>query len=185
MKYFIIFILILTTSNVVLSQTIEFSSQNDRITTFEGDTIIVSVDTAYIIHKDRAKWLNYQLQELDTIKSLYSRVYVDHRDLIKETIVVQKQLTRLIDNMNQGGINVSQDFDDIIFNLEKIIDDLRNNNEKQELTISDLNKNVVNLEKIVKDLKIETRKIWWNGTTDKLVALAGGIVIGFLISITI
>lgn len=166
-------------------QTKEFSGESDKQKVFKGDTIIITVDTAFVINKARAAKLNYQLNELQQVKAMYNNLVNDHAELVSEIRKAQQYLNKLAAKLEKDGAIAVNNLDLILVDLDNTLNELKNNNNELNSTNTELNKQIISLQKSVKALKNETKWIWWNGATDKLFAIAGGIGIGILIGILI
>ncbi|PTB90918.1 hypothetical protein C9994_16475, partial [Marivirga lumbricoides] len=59
--------------------------------------------------------------------------------------------------------------------------DLKENNEELKQNNSSLKSEVDKLHELVEKLKKETRGIWWDGLTDKIIVFIGGAGVGALL----
>ena len=161
----------------------EFSGKQDKATVFKGDTIVITAETAYLINKERAQKLDYQLNELQEIKSMYNKLVGDHNVLLAEIKKAQKYLNKLAKKLQKDGLTSVNKLDEILIDLDTTLDELKNNNGKLSKTNGELKKQINSLQKSVNALKDEAKWIWWNGAMDKVVAFGGGIGVGILIAL--
>jgi len=163
------------------AQNIKFSDKDDFRKTFRGEVIEINTDTAYVVSKSRAKFLNQKLDELKEIQRLYNNLANNHKELFKELNRIQKLVSKLSSRLKGDSSMISQKLSSIIDDLDETLADLKNNNQTLKRSNSELLSKIDQLEKIVNSLKKETRWMWWNGLTDKLVALVAGVGIGILV----
>ena len=163
------------------AQNVKFSQNDDFTRVTKGTIVNIEADTAYLVSTVRAAFLNEKLDELDEIQGLYNSLLDNRNELKKELKSVQKLLSKLAKKMEADSANLSSNFTFIITDLDKTLNDLKENNQSLAQNNQDLKGRINELKRIVKDLKKETRGIWWNGLTDKLVAFAGGVGVGILL----
>ena len=177
----VMFILLAIVYQSASAQNLKFSNKDDFRKTLKGDVIEINADTAYVVSKSRAKFLNQKLDELKEIQQLYNDMAGNHKDLLNELTRIQKLVDKLSTRLEEDSSMITQNLSSIINDLDETLADLKNNNQTLKRSNSELLSKVDQLEKIVKDLKKETKWMWWNGLADKLVALAAGIGIGILV----
>ena len=177
----IMIVLLAIVSESISAQTIKFSDKDDLKRAFRGDVIEINTDTAYVVSKSRAEFLNQKLDELKEIQRLYNNLANNHNELFKELNRIQKLVSKLSSRLKGDSSMISRNLSSIIDDLDETLADLKNNNQTLKRSNSELLSKVNQLEKIVANLKKETRWMWWNGLADKFVALAGGVGIGILI----
>lgn len=164
------------------AQNINFHKNDDFIKVVEGNIVEIKADTAFVVSKSRAEFLNNKLDELQKVQEMYTGLLDNRNELNQELKTIQKLMTKLAANLEKDSAGLSGNLTVIVADLDKTLVDLKDNNQ----TLSDNNASLLaktdELKRIVKDLKKETRGLWWNGLTDKLVAFAGGVGIGILLA---
>lgn len=174
-------VLLAIVSESISAQTIKFSDKDDLKRAFRGDVIEINTDTAYVVSKSRAEFLNQKLDELKEIQRLYNNFSNNHNQLFKELNRIQKLVGKLSSRLKGDSSMISRNLSSIIDDLDETLVDLKNNNQTLKRSNSELLSKIDQLEKIVSNLKKETRWMWWNGLADKIVALAAGVGIGILV----
>lgn len=164
------------------AQNIRFSNNDDFIKVTKGSLVEVKADTAYVVSKGRADFLNQKLDELEEVQNLYNGLLENRNELKKEIKIIHKLMTKLSDNLEKDSTVFSNNLTAIVDDLDKTLTDLKANNQTLSQNNTSLQHRTNELKRIVKDLRKETRGLWWNGLTDKLVAFAGGVGIGVLIA---
>lgn len=183
-KYSPLLVIILVFSNLtVIAQEIRFNKNADLIKVKKGDVVRIQADTAFVISLRRAKALNERIKELDHVKSLYNNLADGHNEMIAHIDSVQQTLALLLGHMKSGEQEVQQGFKELVDQLNGSIKNLKSSNKKLKVNNEAMKGQIDKLEKEMKQLKKQTRKIWWNGLTDKLVAFAGGVCVGGIIAI--
>lgn len=180
MKIFLCSILFLAPL-LLIAQNKNFRNSDDKITVYDGDLVEIKSDTAFIISKSRAKFLNEKLDELVEIQTLYNSIVDNRSELLNQLKDVQKQVGRLSKQMQRDSTFLTNEMALILSDLDQTLQDLRSNNQSLQQNNKALKSKVNQLERIVKDLRKATRHIWWNGLTDKLVAFGVGALVGILI----
>lgn len=174
-------VLLAIVSESISAQTIKFSDKDDLKRAIRGDLIEINTDTAYVVSKSRAEFLNQKLDELKEIQRLYNNLANNHNQLFKELNRIQKLVGKLSSRLKGDSSMISRNLSSIIDDLDETLVDLKNNNQTLKRSNSELLSKIDQLEKIVSNLKKETRWMWWNGLADKIVALAAGVGIGILV----
>lgn len=174
-------VLLAIVSESISAQNIKFSDKDDLKRTFRGDVIEINTDTAYVVNKSRAEFLNQKLNELKEIQQLYNNLANNHNELFKELNRIQKLVGKLSSRLKGDSSMISRNLSSIIDDLDETLVDLKNNNQTLKRSNSELLSKIDQLEKIVSNLKKETRWMWWNGLADKIVTLAAGVGIGILV----
>lgn len=165
------------------SQTIMFDKHEDYKTVIYNDTLVIKTDTAYILNKSRAAYINQKLDELDEIKQLYNGLVSNRNELLGELKKTHKLLSKLSNKMEQDSLYMNENLSLIIDGLNESLNELKINNEALKSNNTELVSRIKQLETLVGELKRETRGIWWNGITDKVVVFAGGIATGLIIAL--
>lgn len=179
---FIIIAVILCTSSVLQAQRkVKFSSADDAVKVEKGTIIEITADSAYVVSGTRASIINQKIVELDSIRVIYNKMAGNHNSLLSEVDEVQKLLSQVYKKMQQDSSMMSTQFDQVITDLDQSLINLKANNAQLKINNKNLLEETSKLKTIVKDLKKETRRIWWDGLTDKVVAFAGGVGIGVLV----
>jgi ABC-type phosphate transport system auxiliary subunit len=163
------------------AQQIKFSNNDESTKVKKGALVEITADSAYVISGKRASIINQKIVELDSIKAIYNRMAGNHNNLLGEIGEVQTILNQVYEKMKQDSSMMTQQFEQIIGNLDQSLVNLKTNNESLQKSNQDLQDETNKLKIIVKELKKETRSIWWNGLTDKIVAFVGGIGVGMLV----
>lgn len=174
-------VLLAIVSESISAQTIKFSDKDDLKRAFRGDVIEINTDTAYVVSKSRAEFLNQKLDELKEIQRLYNNLANNHNELFKELNRIQKLVGKLSSRLEEDSSMISRNLSSIIDDLDETLADLKNNNQMLKRSNSELLSKIDQLEKIVGNLKKETKWMWWRGHVDKIVALAAGVGIGILV----
>jgi len=180
MKIFLIVILFFVLKSLQ-SQTLDFYTSDDTKKVIKGDIVSIKADTAYIINVSRAFYLNKKLDELTEIKHSYVDLSINHAKVIEEITEIQTVVSKLIIRLQNDSAVNSKKLDSALIDLDKTLANLKISNNNLIGNNAELLTEIVRLEKISKDLKRVNRWVWWNGLTDKLVVLAGGIGVGFLL----
>lgn len=167
------------------AQSVTFQTSTDKLMVLKGTTVKIESDTAYVIGTRRALALNQQLDELKKIKSIYNELLADRNQLIKELKSIQHLLEKLKTQMTNDSAALSGNISQILLELENTMSDLKNNNTVLAENNTLLNEKVDTLKQIVKELRKETKWIWWNGLTDKIVVFAGGAGFGILLTLVL
>lgn len=183
MKPLFLIIALCTLCSTLYSQNVKFSQNDDFIKVVKGSTVEIKADTAYIVSKSTADFLNSKLDELKEVQELYNGLLDNRNELKKELKTVQKLMSKLAANLEKDSAGISEDLTVIVGDLENTLTNLRENNQELSQNNASLLARTNELKRIVKDLRKETRGLWWNGLTDKLVAFAGGVGIGILIAV--
>lgn len=160
---------------------VKFSSGSDAIKVRKDALIEITADSAYVISGSRASIINQKIVELDSIRAIFNRMATNHNSLLSEVGEVQSLLSLVYEKMQQDSSVMSAQFDQVISDLDQSLINLKANNEQLKTSNKNLQEETTKLKTIVKDLKKETRRIWWDGLTDKIVAFAGGVGIGILV----
>ena len=174
-------VLLAIVSESISAQNIKFSDKDDLRRALRGEVIEINTDTAYVVSNSRAKFLNQKLDELKEIQQLYNNLANNHKELFKELNRIQKLVSKLSSRLKGDSSMISQNLSSIIDDLDETLTDLKINNQTLKRSNSELLSKIDQLEKIVSNLKKETRWMWWNGLTDKIVALVAGVGIGILL----
>jgi uncharacterized protein YukE len=182
MKVVIGILTLLFVANVYASaQDVRFTKDSDLIKVSRGTSVRIDVDTAYVIGKIKAEFINQKIKELNEIKVIYNDLAENHNKLLDEINSVQNLLEDLQEHIVKDSVTISDNFKKLIKELETSLNEFKVNNEKLKANNAELKSQIEQLEKIVKQLKKETRGIWWNGLTDKIVVFAGGVGVGMLL----
>ena len=181
MKYWALWLLMTSYVNTV-AQSVTFHAADDFIKVPKGSTVNINSDTAYVVSPSRIKYINRQLDGLDSIHTLYNDLVDNRNVLFNELKKASKAVKRLESLMQSDSARLNSDITEILSGLETTLTELRQNNEVLKSNNELLEKKTMQLEGLVKELRKETRGIWWNGLLDKAVVFAGGIGIGLLIA---
>jgi DNA repair exonuclease SbcCD ATPase subunit len=165
----------------VNSQTIRFNNQSDVTKVYNGQTVKIEVDTAYVIGKTKAQFINQKIEELNQIKFIYNNMAENHNRLLIDLSKLQELLEKLKEKTITDSVAISSNFKQLLTQLDISLNELKVNNEQLKKNNSELETQISKLEKIIKQLRKEARGIWWNGVADKLVAFAGGVGVGVLL----
>lgn len=186
MKRLLILFLFFCISGMLNAQnTIRFSNNSDSKKVTNGTTVIIAVDTAYVIGKVKAVFIEQKIKELQEIKVLYNNMADNHNKLLDDLTRVQTILEEFKKKVVGDSISISQNFKRLIADLDVSLKELKANNSELKRNNDELKSQVDQLEKIIAQLRKETRGIWWNGLTDKLVAFAGGIGVGMVLMLVL
>lgn len=164
------------------AQNVNFSNNDDFIKVTQGNVVTIKADTAYVVSKGRAAFLNEKLDELQEIQKMYNGIVANEKELKKELKNVQKLIGKLAASLEKDSAAISNNVIEIVDDLDDTLSELRESNTSLKQNNQTLLARTVELKRIVKDLRKETRGLWWNGLTDKLVAFAGGVGIGILLA---
>lgn len=92
-------------------------------------------------------------------------------------------LGKLISDKKAATEALDADFEWLLNSLDTTLTTLKQNNTELQNNNQQLEASVANLKRIEKELKRETRWMWWNGLTDKIIVFAGGVGVGVLIAL--
>ena len=178
--------LILLFYGLMISKTmgqVVLKNGDDFIKVVKSDLVRIECDTAFVVSKNRALYLNDQLDELDELKSIYKDLKVNREVLLNELKKAEKALYHLADRIQHEEALLSANMEDVIEQLDTSLRQFNLNNEQLKENNDLLLHKTEELEQIIKELKKETKHLWWNGVADKVVAFAGGALVGILIAI--
>jgi septal ring factor EnvC (AmiA/AmiB activator) len=181
MKELVYLLAFITFALNINAQNVTMSNNSEVIKVYKGNVVKIDVDTAYVIGKIKAEFLNQKIKELNEIKLIYNDLADNHNKLLDNLNKVQELLENFKKKIATDSMTISENFNRILKDLDKSIIDLKNNNELLKKNNSDLLTQIKQLDHIVKELKKQTRWIWWNGVADKLVSFAGGVGVGILL----
>ncbi len=176
---------ILLCASLTQAQQVKFTNGDDAVKLKKGALVEITADSAYVISGQRASVINQKIVELDSIRAIYNRMAGNHNSLLSEVNEVQNLLNQVYEKMQQDSSMMSAQFDQIISDLGQSMENLKANNAQLKDSNKNLQEETAKLKSIVKDLKKETRRIWWDGLTDKIVAFAGGVGIGILVMVLV
>lgn len=180
-RYWIIVVAFLMAAGVQ-AQHKKFLQKDDLIKVFKGDHVDIKADTAYVVSLKRSKFINDKLDELDEVRQLYNKSAEQNNKLLKNLNDLEKIVTDLSKRMEGDSANANGRLNKLLADMDNALVDLKLNNNDLKKNNQALNSRVHSLEVIIKKLRKETKGLWWNGLTDKLIALAGGIGIGLIIA---
>jgi septal ring factor EnvC (AmiA/AmiB activator) len=166
---------------LINAQNVRFNDNSGVVKVYRGNTINIEVDTAYVIGKIKAEFINQKIDELNEIKAIYNNMVDNHNKLLSDLNTVQELLEKLQDKAINDSLVMSQNFKRLLNELDTSLTELKTNNNHLKKNNSELNDQIANLERIVKQLRKETRGLWWDGVTDKIVAFIGGVGAGMLL----
>lgn len=181
LKTFIVIIITLFLPEINDAQDITFRSTDDFIEVYKGTEVTIKADTAYILSKSRASFIDKRLDQLDSLKRVYNSLFDNREELLSELEATQEILEKISDLLSENGTIINDDFREIIEELDKTITNLKTNNEQLKTNNKSLKKEIDDLHSLVKKLRKETRAIWWDGLTDKVVVFVGGVGVGALL----
>lgn len=181
MKTLLISIFLILLGQNVGAQNINFKPGDDFIKVYQGNIVSIQSDTAFIISNDRAQFFNQKLAELQEIKVLYNGISENRNGLMKELDALQSLLKKVASNLESDTKLTEAKLEDILLELDGSLVHLKSNNEALTNNNQQLIEQVEQLKILVKQLKKETRWLWWNGLTDKLVAFGGGVAVGIIL----
>ena len=165
----------------VSAQQKQFLNSDSKILVVAGDVVTIKTDSAFVISKTTAQFLNQKLDELAEIQVLYNDIVDNRNELLDQLSNVQSQVSKLSNRLKNEQGKINGDLSTVLSGLDLALDDLKENNQALKANNTQLQAKIVQLENIVKDLRKEIRHIWWNGLTDKLVAFGVGVAAGALI----
>ena len=179
----LITIVMISLPSLLWAQEKNFLSTDDKRMVVQGDVINIKADTAFVINKSIAAFLNQKLDELAEIQILYNDIVDNRNQLVVELKTLEAQLVRLERQLERDEQIIDEELTTIISEMDIALADLKQNNQVLKGNNDELQTKVHQLERIVKELRKEIRNIWWNGLTDKLVAFGVGVAAGALIII--
>ena len=187
MKYNIILLITLffgITHTLFAQKHVDFTDSDKGKTVLKGDTILIHVDTAYVLNSDITHSIDQNLNDYKELRKRYQKLLSDNKALIKELKKAQKYVEDLIQNNNTGKVNIA-DLQLLAQNINTITDDL----DKTNLNLETINQNFKSQIDALSDenakLKKQIRKVWWDVTTDKIVSGIGGFALGVGITLLI
>jgi ATP-dependent protease HslVU (ClpYQ) peptidase subunit len=181
MKLLIYLFLFLSFSGIINAQNIRFSDNTDIIDVYKGATVTIAVDTAYVMGKIKAEFIQQKIKELNDIKVLYNNMAGRYNNLLDDLDKVQTLLEEFKHKVVSDSAVVSANFKRLMEEMELSLRELKENNNELLKNNNELKVQTGQLEKIVRQLRKETRGIWWNGVMDKIIAFTGGIGAGILL----
>ncbi len=164
-----------------MGQEVKFHKNDDFIKVGKGTTVSIEADSAYVVSGSRVRFINNQLDALDSIHTLYNQLADNRNELFDQLKKTNKALTRLGKVMKSDSTLLSGSVGQILTDLELTLNDLKSNNQQLKLNNNELEQKAQALEGLVKQLRKETRAIWIDGLWDKVLAFAGGVGVGILI----
>ena len=165
----------------VLGQ-VTFHTSDDFIKANKGATVRIAADTAYVVSTSRIRYINNQLDNLDSIQLLYNDLVDNRNTLLDELKKTNKVLKRIGELIEADSTVLSNDMAFILRDLSATLNDLKRNNGELKKNNETLEHKSQQLERLVKELRKETKGIWWNGLLDKVVVFAGGVGVGLLVA---
>ncbi|KAF5076406.1 hypothetical protein DSECCO2_161040 [anaerobic digester metagenome] len=165
------------------AQRVVFNSNSDYLKVARGAVVTITADSAFVVSKSRAHYLNERLDELSHVKELYSNLSLKHTTLLDGIKRVEVLLGKLISDEKAATEALDADFEALLNSLDTTLTTLKQNNTELQINNLQLEASVANLKRIEKELKRETRWMWWNGLTDKIIVFAGGVGFGVLIAL--
>ena len=178
MRATLVVVSMLLMMSISYCQTIRFHNNDDYIKVKAGDNIEIKADSAYLVSAVRAESLNSKLDELDEIKVLYNDLADNRKELLEEIKKAHKLLTKLTSHMQGDNVVVSSNLSSLILDLDNSIADFKNNNLHLKQNNNELASKISQLERLVNNLRKETKGLWWNGITDKIISFAAGVGVG-------
>ncbi len=158
-----------------------FDQYSDVSKYYKGDTIAIKTDSVFILSGGRAEYLNQRLNELDTIRRMYSDLSIQREEFHLKIDELDSLLKKLQIQMKNDSLQLRNNLQIVIDELAVLSQDLKENNQSLKNTNRELENRIESLNAVIKDLKREMRWIWWNGLNDKIVAFSAGILIGALV----
>ncbi|MEP5612436.1 MAG: hypothetical protein ABJP45_09320 [Cyclobacteriaceae bacterium] len=179
----IVLLLMLCTTFLGVSQSKKFRSSDQKMLVVKGDIIEVNADSAYIISSSRALILNEKLDELTSARKLNGELKSVNDQLLTKVKEVEKLVSKILSRMESDKTDIGEGFDDILAELDKSLDVMKENNKDLAANNSNLKLQITAMDDTINKLKKEIRGIWWNGVADKIVVGILGLGIGLLIGL--
>lgn len=174
--------LLLFVSNC-FAQRVVFNNSSDYLKVARGAVVTITADSAFVVSKSRAHYLNERLDELSHVKELYNNLSLKHTTLLDGIKRVEVLLGKLISDEKAATEALDADFEWLLNSLDTTLTSLKRNNTELQSNNKQLETTVTNLKSIEKELKRKARWIWWNGLTDKAIVFTGGVGVGLLIAL--
>ena len=165
------------------SQNRKFKSSDQKMLVVNGDIVEVTADSAYIISSSRALILNEKLDELTKARELNSELKKVNTELLTKVKEVEKLVSKILSRMESDKVDIGNGFDEILGELDKSLDVMKENNKDLATNNADLKHQISSMDDTINKLRKEIRGIWWNGVADKIVVGVLGLGIGLLIGL--
>ncbi|MBN1987768.1 MAG: hypothetical protein JW783_00040 [Bacteroidales bacterium] len=174
---------LLLIASTSFAQRVVFNNSSDYLKVARGAVVTIATDSAFVVSKSRAHYLNERLDELSHVKTLYNNLSQEHSALLDGIKGVEVLLGKLISDEKAATEALDADFEALLNSLDTTLTSLKRNNTELQSNNKQLETTVTNLKSIEKELKRKARWIWWNGLTDKIIVFAGGVGVGVLIAL--
>lgn len=176
-------LLMLGTTFLGISQSKKFRSSDQKMLVVKGDVVEVNADSAYIVSSSRALILNEKLDELTGARKLNGELKSVNDELLTKIKEVEKLVSKILSRMESDKVDIGNGFDEILEELDKSLDVMKENNKDLAVNNSNLKQQISAMDDTIGKLKKEIRGIWWNGVADKIVVGILGLGIGLLIGL--
>ncbi|UXP31503.1 hypothetical protein N6H18_14215 [Reichenbachiella agarivorans] len=182
MKALYVLILILSTLQLRAWQVLDFEQVDQRIKVYQGQTIHILADSAYVISIVRAERLNEKLQELQVAHEANLQLWQVHQEVLDKVREIERLTAQLSEKMLRDQHAIALNIDEIIAELDRSIAVLKDANAQLQASNDELSWQLAEMELTVKHLRQQIRRIWWQSTADKIVVavvtFGMGLVVG-------
>ncbi|MGL1889659.1 MAG: hypothetical protein OCD76_24305 [Reichenbachiella sp.] len=184
MKAYYLILFTIISLQVSATQVVDFKQHDDSLKVYQGQTVFVQADSAFVISTQRATILNQKLQELQAVHMANQQLMQTHEEILGKVREIERLTAQLLRKMERDQHNISLNMNEIIIELDRSIIVLKNNNAELQSNNEQLSLQLAEMERTVKHLKKQIRRIWWKSTAVKIIvavaALGVGLAIGSL-----
>lgn len=175
----IIFVFLLCPA-IALGQTRTFRPHDNRMKVYEGDTVAIQADSAYIIGQAQAFLINERLLALQQAQQHINELNESHEAVLAKVVEIEAQLKRLIARLLLDNQLVSQQLLLLVADLDKSIAIIRQSNGDLQENNDQLKEKLDHLDLTIKHLRKENRRLSWKNTAEKILIAVGSLGVGFL-----
>ncbi|PIB35245.1 hypothetical protein BFP72_07470 [Reichenbachiella sp. 5M10] len=172
---------ILATLPVSAAQVVDFTQADDSLQVYQGQTVHVQADGAWVISMQRAALLNQKLQELQTVSAAHAELMQTNQEILDKVREIERLTAQLVHKIERDQRDIALNMSLIIAELDRSIVVLQTTNTELQSTNEQLNQQLAEMERTVKHLKKQIRRIWWKSTADKIIIGLAAFGVGWAI----
>lgn len=180
MKTVNIILLLLIWPFMIMGQTRTFSSQDNRMKVYEGDTVAIQADSAYVIGQAQAFLINERLVALQQAQQRNLELNESHAAVMAKVAEIEEQLKRLIAQLLLDNRLVSRQLHLLMADLDKSIAIIRQSNHDLQKNNDQLKEKLAHLSLTVKHLRKENRRMSRKNRMEKIVIAVASMALGFV-----
>ena len=178
MKTVSIILILLVWSAGVQAQTRTFHAQDSRMKVYEGDTVAIQADSAYVIGQAQAFLINERLVALQQAQQRILELNEGHAEMMARVSEIEEQLKRLLARLLLDNELVTSHLLLIMSDLDKSIAIIAKSNHNLQDNNNNLKEELAHLNLTVKRLRKENRHMRWRQTREKIAIGVGSLVLG-------